>query len=271
MNIHVAERQMVPHISEADISIMSAFADTALRPRHIRPAPDLTLLQRIYPPHGAVFASPQAKILSEAAAVAKNLSEGMPLPRVAAGNETVHGFGIGHLLHNILRKQLARGAACAEEILTDVHDLAMERDPDRTMSRHHFLSLLRASGHVDRTVSDKSLKPAGTNPCLRAIGALIAEDQGVPFDLIVSSSRKSDVVKARFRAIYVLRTVCGHSLSLIGQQMGDRDHTTILNSINKVMMTLETDRDVRASILETCEKADTIGVRQGRAILARQA
>ena len=78
-------------------------------------------------------------------------------------------------------------------------------------------------------------------------------------------------MEARFETIWVLRTVCGHSLAMIGGYMGGRDHTTILNSINKISLQIATKSEDRARISALCEEADTLGVIQNRLILLRQA
>nr|WP_290428659.1 helix-turn-helix domain-containing protein [Defluviimonas salinarum] len=151
-----------------------------------------------------------------------------------------------------------------------VFEFETSRNPDRTINRHRFICALKRLGIVDNTLSDRALKPAGTTPCVKALGALIADRSQVPFDQIASSSRTKPVVKARFQAIWVMRVVCGHSLTMIGSHMGNRDHTTILNSINKVGLTMETNMGYRKEMESLCEKADTIGVMQNRNILLRQ-
>ena len=51
--------------------------------------------------------------------------------------------------------------------------------------------------------------------------------------LLKGQSRSTHIIKARFEAIYKIRGLTGHSMSFIGRQFGDRDHTSIRNAILK--------------------------------------
>ncbi|WP_129687375.1 chromosomal replication initiator protein DnaA, partial [Mycoplasmopsis bovigenitalium] len=51
---------------------------------------------------------------------------------------------------------------------------------------------------------------------------------------IIGKSRKQDIVVARHIAIYIIRTELELPLEKIGKFFGNRDHTTILNAINKI-------------------------------------
>lgn len=51
--------------------------------------------------------------------------------------------------------------------------------------------------------------------------------------------------------------------------MGNRDHTTVLNSINKVTINMQNDVAYRREVDLLCENADTIGIIQNRNLLIR--
>lgn len=58
-----------------------------------------------------------------------------------------------------------------------------------------------------------------------------------------SSSRRHDVAYARQIAIYLARKLTSLSLSALGQEFGNRDHTTILHGLKKVEKKMKENRD----------------------------
>ncbi len=56
----------------------------------------------------------------------------------------------------------------------------------------------------------------------------------ISVDLIDSTSRKKDIMVARHISIYLTKDILGLPLKKIGIAFGGRDHTTIMNSINKI-------------------------------------
>ncbi len=55
------------------------------------------------------------------------------------------------------------------------------------------------------------------------------------------SKRSKDVVFPRHIIMYLLYTVCGMTYENIGDMLGGRDHTTVLNGVNKVTNLLKSD------------------------------
>ncbi len=70
---------------------------------------------------------------------------------------------------------------------------------------------------------------------------------------IQTKSRKRDVVQARQIAMYLARKYTKNSLTVIGEQIGNRDHATVLHAVKTVMDLCETDREIRESV-STIEK-----------------
>ena len=70
-------------------------------------------------------------------------------------------------------------------------------------------------------------------------------------DLIKGKSRKREIVKARFIAIYLIRSDTDFTLSAIGR-MFNRDHSTILYSIRIInnTLTLKYDTDISDDLRE---------------------
>ncbi|MFG6082132.1 helix-turn-helix domain-containing protein [Paracoccus litorisediminis] len=206
-------------------------------------------------------------IYADAQITINSLASNLAINEVTAMPTCLDGFSIGHLLFNISRKDMATGGRTAHQLLDmisfdeDVLEVLTPR------SRHRAIAYLKKIGAIDASLGDKEFKPAGTTPCLRDICAIIHDGAKVTMEEIASSSRSRHVVQARFQAIWVLRTVCGHSLSMIGRHVGDRDHTTILNSINKTMVSISSDIAERDAMDMLCEKSDRLGVLRNRQML----
>lgn len=224
-------------------------------------------------PGGSAIDEENRTTLIEALMIYHALEAGRPLGEVARMSENIHAFGIGHFLHNAMTKELLRVEMRPGDLLNLVYlDEAemRQRDPDRrgAILRHRVIEILRNRKIIAPTYA-RNLRPAGTTPCLKSIGQLVESTTKIPLEDITSPSRVAGVVQARFQAIWVLRTVCGHSLTMIGQSMGNRDHTTILNSLNKAMLKQQTSKADKDSYRRLCERADTLGVLQNRKLLLR--
>lgn len=220
------------------------------------------------PPANPVAARSR-EILKEALQIFHQLEDGTPLVRVATTAKEVHALGIGQLLSNGHRKGLIDADLSPANILNQVFNAETMRIQDRPISRYRFIIHLKALGIVAQRQNERQLKPAGTTPCMKALAALIFENTQISMDQIASESRVKKIVIARFKLIWLMRSVCGHSLTMIGQNLGNRDHTTILNSINKVKNECASDAGYSRSIHILCEKADTIGILQNRNLLLR--
>jgi chromosomal replication initiator protein len=62
---------------------------------------------------------------------------------------------------------------------------------------------------------------------------IISKESGVSIGEIVSKSRKKEVVNARFIFCSILKDHYDYSLVHIGELIGGRDHTTIINAIDQ--------------------------------------
>jgi len=62
----------------------------------------------------------------------------------------------------------------------------------------------------------------------------VADLYGVTVEDIISKSRQSKVVMPRFVSMYLTRKLTDMTTTDIGKQFGDRDHSTVVNAINKI-------------------------------------
>lgn len=77
----------------------------------------------------------------------------------------------------------------------------------------------------------------------------VAEYYGLSADVLRGDSRKKEIAMARHVAVYLTREMTGLSLPRIGDAFG-RDHSTIINSCDKVTKMLETSQEMKASIAD---------------------
>lgn len=99
-----------------------------------------------------------------------------------------------------------------------------------------FASLTRQELTLDLT--KKVLSPVVSQPIRTAdfkkITQIIQRYYKVSFDQLVSVSRRKDIVQARQVTIYFMKDMTQRSSRDIGEFLGDRDHSTVLHSYNKI-------------------------------------
>ncbi|MGL5042960.1 MAG: chromosomal replication initiator protein DnaA [Culicoidibacterales bacterium] len=75
----------------------------------------------------------------------------------------------------------------------------------------------------------------------------------IPTEELKSKSRKEPLTTQRHISIYLCKKLTPNSLQKIGKQFGNRDHTTVMNSIKKIDSLLKKDPDLQA-VIEELEK-----------------
>ncbi|MCE6959668.1 hypothetical protein LAZ40_11625 [Cereibacter sphaeroides] len=208
--------------------------------------------------------------LDEALDVCLALDAGNPLTRVAAGPASMNGFAIGHLIHHVRRRGILTADTAPRDLLREINNRVRRSGEGELRNRIQVIRALREMRLVPEDVADRGVKPAGTTPCLRSVAQMMEETSQLPFDRIISPSREKNIVKARFEVIWILRHVCGLSLTVIGRHAGGRDHTTVLNAVNKIRLQMQGDAGYREAMAALCEQADLLGVSKNRKILTMQ-
>jgi chromosomal replication initiator protein len=61
-------------------------------------------------------------------------------------------------------------------------------------------------------------------------------------------SRSADIVLPRQIAMYIIREETETSLVDIGQELGGRDHTTVMHAIDKIEREMETNHQLRQQV-----------------------
>lgn len=77
---------------------------------------------------------------------------------------------------------------------------------------------------------------------------IVCQYYSLPLKAINSKSRERKIAEARQVAMYLARTYTNTSLSVIGQSMGKRDHTTVLYTCKTVQNQMDVDATFKARI-----------------------
>ncbi|MDA7438040.1 chromosomal replication initiator protein DnaA [Candidatus Pseudothioglobus singularis] len=76
----------------------------------------------------------------------------------------------------------------------------------------------------------------------------VSKYYGITVSDLVSNSRKQHLVKARQMAIYLCHEMTSLSLAKIGQNFGNRDHSTVLYSCEKLKSLISTNEEIKNDI-----------------------
>ena len=77
---------------------------------------------------------------------------------------------------------------------------------------------------------------------------------GVSIEELKGTSRKRPIVVARQVAMYVTRELTDLSYPAIGKAFGDKDHTTVMHSVEKIESLMSSDREIYNQVSEILTK-----------------
>ncbi|MBS3813071.1 chromosomal replication initiator protein DnaA, partial [Candidatus Bipolaricaulota bacterium] len=105
-------------------------------------------------------------------------------------------------------------------------------------------ALIKAIAHADlaggglKLEEVRDLLPEETeeerNLTVSAVKETVAENYDLPLAEIEGKSRKKEIARARHIAVYLARELTDSSFPILGKKFGDRDHSTIMHSYNKI-------------------------------------
>ena len=159
----------------------------------------------------------------------------------------------------ILRKK-------AQKEILDVPDEVLTFIADRIQTNIRELegALIRLVAYLSLTespctmaVAEEVLQDLLPHPKVLSVTVIqqeIARLYGVSVDDLCSASRARNVTLPRQVAMYLARQLTDASLPRIGQAFGNRDHTTVLHSIEKVQAFLASDPSFREVLEDVARK-----------------
>jgi chromosomal replication initiator protein len=87
----------------------------------------------------------------------------------------------------------------------------------------------------------------------------------IPRQDILSGSKRRKVVLARQIGMTICRQVLDMSYPRIGEAFGGRDHSTVMHSVNKILASLERDRNLQTMFETVKQRCEQVRISQGSA------
>lgn len=151
-------------------------------------------------------------------------------------------------LKGIIDKQTEKIKHLESELTRPHTDIHLKAEISRLKQLYgtllHQYNILRSKQNIEA----RSFNPADPTEILLHI----SKYYGVAIGDLLGRSRKKEIKNPRHVACYVL-CKCGYSLKAVGKILGNRDHTTIINSRDRVIYDLanmpESDRNFINSFL----------------------
>ena len=116
-----------------------------------------------------------------------------------------------------------------------------------------FQSSINKSGitiELAKELIDKFVKSSSREMSIEYIQKVVCDYFSIPISLMLSKTRKGNVVAARHISMYLSRKHTQSSLATIGSKCGNKDHATVLHACKSVQNSYDTDKRFRADLDE---------------------
>ena len=140
----------------------------------------------------------------------------------------------------------------AENVTTNVRQL--EGTLNKILAYRDLLGDQVDEESVGRAVRDMLKRSNEYVPSPKVIISYICSYYNIDEETLRGQSRSRDVVAARQLAMYLIRRMHATSLDGIGKEFGNRDHSTILHSLDKVEKQMQTDPKFAERVKEITTK-----------------
>jgi chromosomal replication initiator protein len=165
----------------------------------------------------------------------------------------------------ILRSKAERGGRAVDPQLLEIIARQVQsniRELEGALTRVLAYSDLSAQAlspsMVEAALSD--LLPRNRGLTVDRIIETVAEHYGLTREKLLSRDRSREVALPRQVAMYLIREETSASLPQIGDELGGRDHTTVMYGCDKISDLMETDDVLRRQVLALREKLYREGV-----------
>lgn len=105
-----------------------------------------------------------------------------------------------------------------------------------------------------KKVMKNFVKTAAREMTIENIQKLVCDYYHVPYDKLLTKTRKREVVLARQVTMFFAKKFTKHSLKAIGEHFGGFDHTTVIHSCQTVENLMETDAEYKENVLDIQQK-----------------
>lgn len=127
---------------------------------------------------------------------------------------------------------------------------------DGPVTRRRVVTLVVMAAGVSNEFPTWRACAPGTAASIGRIVSAVCAWRGVSTDAVSGRGGGTDVAMARGFAAWCCKRGFGYPLSMIGDRLGGRGHTTILQAINKIDMITDRQPAVRSILLSLCDDTD---------------
>ena len=107
---------------------------------------------------------------------------------------------------------------------------------------------------VVQEILGKMVKNGMSELTVDKIQDIVCQYYHIAPDVLLSKSRKREIVQARQLTMYFCKNYTNASLTTIGRQIGRKDHTTVLYACRAIADLMATDRTFRGQVEELQQK-----------------
>lgn len=100
-------------------------------------------------------------------------------------------------------------------------------------------------------MTDSLIGDSQSDVTIQSVEQAVCNYFALDMSMLLSSSRKRQIVQARQIAMYLCRNhIPGCSLATIGAEIGGKDHATVLHACNTVTDLIATDRTFKQYVID---------------------
>lgn len=158
----------------------------------------------------------------------------------------------------IKKKAIIHGQEFSDEVAHFIasHVVSNVRELEGALLRvTAFASLMQQNVSLDlaQKVLKRSKAPAIAKPVgIEAIVRVVCNHYSCTFEDLKSKSRNQEITHARHVTMFLIKQVTGKSLRAIGEFLGGRDHSTIINGLDRVAKNMADSTNFK-SLIEQME------------------
>lgn len=108
------------------------------------------------------------------------------------------------------------------------------------------ISIKHVKEHLKHLFDEETNRKVTPNDIMTKISSIY----NVSVEELISKSRQSRIVTPRFISMYIIRQLTDMTTTDIGKQFGDRDHSTVVNAINKIEEDMRLNSEFKEQIEE---------------------
>jgi len=150
------------------------------------------------------------------------------------------------------RKSIVRRLAASQELTLAEHELQeIVRQPSHSVTTvTDLLSAINQNACDDELAQRSRQATQGNELTVKMIVKSAAKNFRMTARDLIGSSRRRSTIRARAVCVYLARTLLSLSFQKIGQQLGNRDHTTVLHSFRRAELLIGEDPCFQRAVQE---------------------